>query len=205
MRQVNPPRRFDRRRPGNTCPALASSPSTWTIARNVGSVMGLPPTSGKVDGNRLHRHVIPVIIPHDALARRGVFPLAPEASEEKYRAPKLASERPRRLGKPLSHDYPWLNSLILRISRDPEARLSTIADDPVLTIQKARRAGWGRWPSIFQQRKFGSRAALGWRVCSLPRQPLATWSNANAAMRQYVTFTSPGFASSHICHRERPR
>jgi hypothetical protein len=87
-----------------------------------------------------------------------------------------------------------------------EARYATIAEEPVLTDDKRLDALVGAIAEyLAKQRKLGRVPPWVGGSARYLDQPWHTCSNANAAMREYLTFSSPAeFASRNIFTEERP-
>ncbi len=87
-----------------------------------------------------------------------------------------------------------------------EARYATIAEEPVLTNDKRLDALVGAIAEyLAKQRKLGRVPPWVGGPARYLDQPWHTCSNANAAMCEYLTFSSPAeFASRNIFTEERP-
>ncbi|WP_334398499.1 hypothetical protein [Bradyrhizobium sp. AZCC 2289] len=92
------------------------------------------------------------------------------------------------------------------LARTTEARYATIAEEPALTYDKRLDALVGAIAEyLAKQRKLGRVPPWVGESARYLDQPWHTCSPANAAMREYLTFSSPGeFASRNIFTEERP-
>ena len=121
--------------------------------------------------------------------------------------PTTLAEAIERIGTGASQDVALAEFVdTFDLARTSEARYATIAEEPALTNDRRLDALAGAIAEyLAKQRKLGR--VPGWVGGSARYldQPWHTCDPANDAMREYLTFSSPGeFASRNIFTEERP-